>query len=126
MNPLKLEQHINKLTMAIVARNAIVANDLIAFLYYELTAEEVAGLVLISLERLLWSESESCAWALKYLLPDELKDDIKRLISFTTYKQLIAKGLIPGQDFSITADGGLIRKQPFSQNSRVNLTQNVA
>ncbi len=126
MNYFQTEQQINKLTLAIASRNSGIFKDLIGHLRAELSSTEIAGLLLLSLERLLWPEPQLCLWAFNYLIPEDLKTEIRELISVTTYKQLIAKGLVPGQDFSMNGDGSIIRKQPQPLPLRVKLTQNVA
>ena len=109
MNYFQLEGEISKLTTAMMTRHREIVSDLIASLKAQLTQEEVAGVVLISLERLLWFDVDLFFWCAENLIPTEIKSEIKRIITVTNYKQLIAKGLIPGQDFSMDGDGKLLQ-----------------
>ena len=58
MTAMELEQHVTKVAMAMMTRNKFIAGDIIANLKSQMAVEEVAGIVLISLERLLWFETE--------------------------------------------------------------------
>lgn len=109
MNYFQLEEEISKLTTAMMTRHREIVSDLILSLKAQLTPEELAGVVLLSLERLLWFDVNLFFWCLENLIPREIKSEIKRIIAITNYKQLIAKGLIPGQDFSIDRDGKLLQ-----------------
>ncbi|MFB2876105.1 hypothetical protein [Floridanema aerugineum] len=109
MNYLQLEEEISKLTTALMTRHREIISDLIVSLKAQLSLEEVAGIVLVSLERLLWFDIDLFFWCLENLIPKEIKNEIKRIIAVTNYKQLIAKGLIPGQDFSMDGDGKLLQ-----------------
>ena len=108
MTAMELEQHVTKVAMAMMTRNKFIAGDIIANLKSQMALEEVAGIVLISLERLLWFETE-LVWCIENLIPLDVRQEIKRIISFATYKHCIDKGLIPGKDFSIDASGKLLR-----------------
>lgn len=126
MNYFQTEQQIDRLTLAIAARNSGIIKDLIGHLRSEFTSKEIGGLLLLSLERLLWLDPELCIWAMENMIPEDLKIEIRELISLTTYKQLIAKGLVPGRDFSMNGNGTIIRKKAQPLPLRMNLTQNVA
>jgi hypothetical protein len=108
MTAMELEQQVTKVAMAMMTRNKFIAGDIIANLKSQMALEEVAGIVLISLERLLWFETE-LVWCIENLIPLDVRQEIKRIISFATYKHFIDKGLIPGKDFSIDASGKLLR-----------------
>ncbi|MCL1464428.1 hypothetical protein [Argonema galeatum] len=110
MNQLDLEREIAKVTMGIMTRNRQIALDIIANLSSQMTLEEVAGLLIVSLERLIWFDGELFLWAVESLLPVDITYEIRRIMSVNTYKRLIAKGFIPGEDFSINADGTLLQK----------------
>ena len=110
MNQFELEREISRLTMGMIARNSYIVSDLIANLRTQLTLEEVAGIVLLSLERLTWLDSKLLFYCAENLVPLDIMCEIKRIISLNTYKQLIAKGLVPGKDFSIDADGKLLQR----------------
>jgi len=109
MNQLELEREIAKVTMGIMTRNSQIALDIIANLSSQITLEEVAGVLIVSLERLIWFDGELFLWAVETLLPVDIKHEIRRIMSLNTYKRLIAKGFIPGKDFSINADGTLLQ-----------------
>lgn len=109
MNWLELEREISKVTLAILTRNRQVATDIIANLQIQMQLEEAAGVVLLSLERLLWFEPDLVLWTIENIIPIEIRQEIKRTIAFTTYKQLIHKGLVPGKDFSLDANGKLLQ-----------------
>ncbi|MFB2837526.1 hypothetical protein [Floridanema evergladense] len=109
MNYFQLDEEISKLTMAMMTRRREIISDLIESLKAQLSQEEVAGVVLVSMERLLWCDMDLFFWCAENLIPTEIKREIQRIIAITNYKQLIAKGLIPGQDFSIDGDGKLLQ-----------------
>ncbi|MGA9380101.1 MAG: hypothetical protein WBV73_15160 [Phormidium sp.] len=109
MNYFQLEGEISKLTTAMMTRHRDIVSDLIVSLKAQLTLEEVAGLVLVSLERLLWFDVDLFFWCAENLIPLEIKSEIKRIIAVTNYKHLIAKGLIPGEDFSMDGEGKLLQ-----------------
>ena len=109
MTAIELEQQVTKVSMAIMTRNRFIAGAIIANLKAQMALEEVAGLVLISLERLLWFETE-LVWCIENLIPTYVRQEIKRIISLATYKHFINKGLVPGKDFSIDASGKLLSK----------------
>lgn len=110
MNYFQLEEEISKLTTAMMTRHRDIVSDLIVSLKAQLTLEEVAGVVLVSMERLLsFDDIDLFFWCAENLIPVEIKTEIKRIIAVTNYKQLIAKGLIPGQDFSMDGNGKLLQ-----------------
>ncbi len=110
MNQLDLEREIAKVTMGIMTRKRQIALDIIANLSSQMTLEEVSAVLIVSLERLIWFDGELFLWAVETLLPVDIKQEIRRIMSLNTYKRLIAKGFIPGEDFSINADGTLLQK----------------
>lgn len=109
MNPLDLEQQIAKVTMGIMTHNREIALDIIADLKTKMSIEELAGLLLISLERLIWFDGELFFWTVENIIPADIKQEIRKIMSVNTYKRLIAKGLVPGKDFSVDADGKLLQ-----------------
>lgn len=109
MNYFQLEEEISKLTTAMMTRHREIVSDLIMSLKAQLTLEEVAGIVLVSMERLLWFDIDLFFWCAENLILTEIKSEIKKIIAVNNYKQLIAKGLIPGLDFSIDGDGKLLQ-----------------
>jgi hypothetical protein len=109
MNDFQLEGEISKLTTAMMTRHREIVSDLMVSLKAQLTLEEVAGLVLVSMERLLWFDVDLFFWCAENLIPLDIKSEIKKIITLTNYRQLIAKGLIPGQDFSMNGEGMLLQ-----------------
>ena len=108
MNPLELEQEIGKMTRAMMTRNTEIGDALISHLKTQLSDEEVAGVVLVSLERLIWFDGELFLWTLKNFIPADVVQEMRSITSVTIYKQLIGKKFIPGKDFSVDAEGTLL------------------
>lgn len=108
MNSLQLELEIEKMARAMMTRNSEIGKDLIVHLRTQFTLEAVAGLMLVSIERLLWFDCDSVFWTVEHLIPADVMQEIKRITTVTFYKQLINKGFIPGQDFSVDAGGKLL------------------
>ncbi|MBW4575320.1 MAG: hypothetical protein KME08_08550 [Aphanothece sp. CMT-3BRIN-NPC111] len=108
MNQLDLEQEIGKMARAMMTRNTQIGDALIAHLRTQFTHEEVAGLVLVSLERLIWFDSELFLWTIQNFIPADVVQEIRRITSVAIYKQLIGKKFMPGKDFSVDADGKLL------------------
>jgi hypothetical protein len=108
MNPIELEQQVAKVTMAMMTRNRLVAGDVISDLRTQMTPKEVAGIIIISLERLMWFDSNLLFWTIENLIPLDLRQEIKSIISISTFRHLIGKGLVPGKDFSIDANGKVL------------------
>ena len=108
MKQLDLEQEIGKMARAMMTRNSQFGDALIAHLRTQFTNEEVAGLVLVSLERLLWFDSELFLWTIQNFIPADVVQEIRRITSVAIYKQLIGKKFMPGKDFSVDADGKLL------------------
>jgi len=111
MNCLELEQEIGKMAAAMMTRNSQIGEDLIANLKTQMTLEDVAGLMLVSIERLMWFDTESVIWTIKHLIPSDVMQEIRRITSVAVCKQLIGKGFIPGKDFSVSATGKLLLNQ---------------
>ncbi len=108
MNPLKLELEVEKMARALMTRNSHIGKDLIDHLRTQLSTEAVAGLLLISIERLIWSDTDSVFWAIEHVIPADVMQEIRRITSMAVYKRLISKGFMPGRDFSVDADGKLL------------------
>jgi hypothetical protein len=70
--------------------------------------EELAGLMLISIERVIWFDTDSVFWTLEYLIPGDVMQEMKKITTFALYQQLIYKKLVPGEDFSVDANGKLL------------------
>jgi hypothetical protein len=108
MNALELEAEVGKVSRAMMTRNTQIGDAIIAYLRTELTDEEIAGIFLISLERLIWFDQELFLWSIKNFVPADVMQEIRNLTSVTIYKQLICKKFVPGQDFSVDAAGKLL------------------
>ncbi len=109
MNQLELEQESRKMALAIRTRNSEIGQDLITELRNHYSLEEIAAVMIVTVERLLfWCDADSILWSLQSLLPHDLMQEIHRITSMAAYKRLIGKGLIPGQDFSVDAEGKLL------------------
>jgi len=108
MNALELEAEVGKVSRAMMTRNTQIGDAIIAYLRTELTDEEIAGIFLISLERLIWFDKELFLWSIKNFVPADVMQEIRNLTSVTIYKQLIGKNFVPGQDFSVDASGKLL------------------
>lgn len=103
-----LEQTAAKLLYALAAYNTPLCQGLIVDLCDRLPLETVAGVLLISLERLRWLDANAFIWAVEQQIPTEVAQEIRRLISLTRSQQLIAKGLRLGEDFSMDSLGCLL------------------
>ena len=110
MNLLELDQEIGKMARAMMTRNTLIGADLIAHLSNQMTLEEVAGIVLVSFERLLWFDEEAILWSIENLLPAAVLQAIQKITSVAVYQQLIRKGYVPGKDMSVDANGKLLVK----------------
>ncbi|MBD0344536.1 MAG: hypothetical protein ICV63_06820 [Coleofasciculus sp. Co-bin14] len=110
MNSFDLDQETGKMARAMIARNRQIGADLIAHLRTQLTPEGVAGVLLVSINRVLWFDPESVVWTVENLIPAEIMQEIRNTMSFTVYKHLVAKGFVPGKDLSVDANGKLLVK----------------
>lgn len=108
VNYLDLESEVNRITRAIAIRDPRITEDLIADLKTRMTLDIVAGILLISLERLLRIDSDTFLWAIENLIPLDVMGEIQRLISLSCYHRLICQGFEPGGDFSVDAEGRLL------------------
>jgi hypothetical protein len=114
MNHLELEQEIGKMARAMMTRNSLIGKDLIADLRGRLSVESVAAVMIVSIERLIWSDCESVVWSVSYLIPADLMEEIRRITALVVCKRLMGKGFRLGQDFSIDAEGKLL----LSENAK--------
>jgi tRNA splicing endonuclease len=110
MNSLELDQEVGKMARAMMTRNTAIGTALIAHLRTQLTLESVAGLLLVSIQRLIWLDTESVFWTMENLIPADVMQEIHRITSFAVYKHLVTKGFVPGKDLSVDADGKLLLK----------------
>lgn len=107
-NPLQLEIEIERVARSMMTRNTGIGKDIISYMRKNLTLEELAGLMLISIERIIWFDIDSVLWTLEYLIPADIMQEMKKITTFALYQRLICKKFIPGQDFSIDANGKLL------------------
>ena len=105
---LAVEQEISKMSRAIMARDLRIGQDLIAHLRTQLSLEDVAGVMVISLERLIWFDADAFFWCVEHFIPSDVMQAIRNITSVTLYKRLIYKGFVPGQDFSVNSQGKLL------------------
>jgi hypothetical protein len=108
MNLLELERETTKMTRVMMTRNTAIGKDSIADLRSRMALEEVCGVILVSLERLLWLDWDAVVWAIAHLIPADIMAEIQSTLRMGLYQRLIHKGLIPGVDFSIDAQGHLM------------------
>ncbi len=107
-NPLQLEIEIERLARTMMTRNTAIGKDLTSYLRQEFTVEELAGLMLICIERVIWFDVDSVFWTLEHLIPADVIQEMKKITTFALYQRLISKKLIPGKDFSVDANGKLL------------------
>ncbi|HBL11044.1 MAG TPA: hypothetical protein DD379_06490 [Cyanobacteria bacterium UBA11162] len=110
MNSLELDREIGKIARAIMTRNREIGSDVIAYLTTQLTVDFVAGMLLVSIERVIWFDADSVVWAIETIIPVEIMQEIQRMMSFSLYKQLVSKGYVPGKDISVNASGVVLFK----------------
>lgn len=108
INILQLETEIAKMVRAMMTRNRFIGKDLIDHLRQQLSLEDVAGIIIVSIERLIWYDWEAVVWSINHLIPADLMQEIRQITAMGVYKRLIAKGFMPGEDFSMDADGKLL------------------
>jgi hypothetical protein len=108
MSCLDLETEVGKMATAMMTRNPQIGKDLIGHLRTQLTVEAVASLMLVSIERVIWFDTDSVFWTIEHLIPTDVMDEIKKIFLLHFYKRLISKGCIPGTDFSVDANGKLL------------------
>jgi hypothetical protein len=111
MTYFKLEQEISKMAYALMTRNAIIGSDLITDLRSRFSLEEVAGILIVSLERLIWFDKDAFIWAVESLVPTDVMQEIEKIISTMFSKRLIDQGFVPGKDFSVGLTGNLMLSQ---------------
>lgn len=111
MNSLELDQEIGKMAIAMMTRNSEIGSSLIAHLRTQMTLEAVAGVLLVSIQQVVWFDTDSVVWTIKHLIPTDIMEEIQRMTSFTVYKHLVSKGFVPGKDLSVDADGKLLLKE---------------
>ena len=108
MNSLEFDQETGKIAMAMMTRNTQIGTALIANLRTQVPLESVAGVLLVSMQRLLWLDTESVIWTIKHIIPADVMQEIHKITSLAVYKNLVGKGFVPGKDLSVDADGQLL------------------
>lgn len=111
LNSLELEQEVGKIARAMMTRNSQIGEDIIAHLRTQLTLQEVAGVMIVSIERLIWFDIDSVFWSIENIIPADIMQEIQKITSVAIYKQLIGKGFMPGKDFSVDAFGKLLMNE---------------
>lgn len=106
--PLQLEIEIEKIARSMMTRNTKIGKDIISYMRKYFTVEDLAGLMLISIERIIWFDTDSVFWTLEYLIPVDVLEEMKKITTFALYQRLIYQKLVPGQDFSIDANGRVL------------------
>lgn len=104
-NPLQLESEIERIARAMMTRNRAVGTDIISYLRKELTLQELAGLTIVSIERVIWFDIESVLWTIEHLIPEDIIQEMRKITTFVLYQRLVNKKLVPGTDFSVDACG---------------------
>jgi hypothetical protein len=72
LNPLQLETEIARIAMVLMTRNPEIGNDVISDLRTRLTIEELAGLLLVGIERIIWFDADAVVWAIERLIPADI------------------------------------------------------
>lgn len=108
INILQLEIEIGKMARAMMTRNSLIGKDLIGHLRQELPLKDVAGVIVVSIERLMWLDWEAVVWSVNHLIPADVMQEIRQMSSMAVYRRLIERGFTPGTDFSVDADGTLL------------------
>ncbi len=104
----ELEQESAKMVCALATYNTQIGREMIASLQDRLPSTEMAGVLLVSLERLLWMDSAAFTWAIDHLIPADVMREIHRITTAHIGKQLVDRGFTPGCDFSLNAAGHLM------------------
>jgi hypothetical protein len=108
MNCLQVDLEIERIVRAMMTRNREIGKDLIAYLRMQLPTTEIAGLTIVSIERLMWFDTEAILWAIEYMIPSDIMQEVRNITTTTIYKHLTGKGFIPGKDISVDVEGKLL------------------
>ncbi len=108
MNCLQVDLEIERIARAMMTRNREIGQDLIVYLRMQLPICEVAGLVIVSIERLMWFDTEAILWAIEHMIPSDVMEEVRNITTITIYKHLTSKGFVPGKDISVDATGKLL------------------
>ena len=109
MNCLQVDLEIERITRAMMTRNREIGKDLIAYLRMQSPTAEIAGLIIISIERLMWFDTDAILWAIEHMIPSDIMQEVRNITTTTIYKHLTCKGFIPGKDISVDAEGKLLQ-----------------
>lgn len=104
----QLEGEIGKMARAMMTRNSEIGKDLISYFRTQFTTEAIACLMIVTIERLIWFDTESVLWTIEHLIPADVMQEIKSFTTVFFSKQLISRGFVPGKDFSIDANSNLL------------------
>ncbi|MBW4665275.1 MAG: hypothetical protein KME01_13905 [Chroococcus sp. CMT-3BRIN-NPC107] len=121
MNCLQVEIEIGRIVKAIMTRNREIGKDLLAYLSMQLPIAEVAGLVIISIERLMWFDTDVILWAVEHVIPDDIMQEVKKITTITIYKYLTSKGFVPGKDISVDGEGKLLLNKQVAASVPVKI-----
>ncbi len=121
MNCLQVDLEIERIARAMMTRNREIGKDLIAYLRMQLPTSEVAGLVIISIERLIWFDPDAIHWAVEHMIPSDIMQEVRQITTFTIYKHLTSKGFVPGKDISVDGEGKLLINQHSSASIAVKI-----
>lgn len=108
LSELELEREISRVVRAMSSRDRRIGKDIITDLRLRFPLKDVAGLLIVSLERLLWLDSQAFVWAVENMIPRVVMREIRSLMMNTICKNLIDQGLTPGEQFSMDAQGQLL------------------
>jgi hypothetical protein len=78
-DPLQLEIDIARIARVMMTRNPEIGNDIINDLRTKLTSEELAGLLLIGIERIVWFDVDAVFWTIERLIPDEIVKEMRKI-----------------------------------------------
>lgn len=121
MNCLQVEVEIGRIVRAMMTRNRDIGKDLIAYVRMQLPISEVAGLVIISIERLIWFDTDAILWAVEHMIPDEIMQEVRKITTITIYKYLTSKGFVPGKDMSVDGKGKLLLNKQVTASVPVKI-----
>jgi hypothetical protein len=112
---LELEQEISRICYGIRGRDTRISQALITDLRNRFSHEDVAGVLLVSLERLVWIDPDAVVWAIDHLIPTDVMQAIRQITSLAVSKQLVDAGMLPGTDFSVDGTGKLLLNDKASR-----------
>lgn len=104
----QLEGEIGKMSRVMMTRNSEIGKDLICHFRTQFTTEAIACLMIVTIERLIWFDTDSVFWTIKHLIPADIMQEIRSFTTVCFCQQLIGKGFVPGKDFSIDANSNLL------------------